>query len=63
MSSLFPELTCKMVITTCGYYHTVNHLSLVLQSNLDITALPPLQTASIFYRAIAGMELTGTVRI
>lgn len=39
--------------------YIVNHLIFVLQTNLDIKAQHHLQTASIFYQDIAGMELTG----
>ncbi len=40
-------------------YIIVNHLIFVLQTNLDIKAQHPLQTASILHQVIAGMELTG----
>lgn len=50
----------KMVST---YNQTVNTLILFLQTNLDTKAHSHLPTASIFYQAIAGMELTGAVLV
>lgn len=41
--------------------YIVNHLIPGLQTNLSIKAQHLLQTASTFYQAIAGMELTGMV--